>query len=107
MKLFVTFSFLLTLACQNSLVQSYRTTVNDINDKVNFTLYYESLCPDCRQFMTTQLWKAYQTIPDIVNITLVPYGNAHETYQPSTQLYQFVCQHGPDECYGNLIHVRI
>jgi interferon gamma-inducible protein 30 len=73
---------------------------------VNFTLYYETLCPYCRQFIVGQVSKAYQTILDIVNITLVPYGNAHETYQPATQRYQFVCQHGADECLGNLIHVK-
>ena len=56
--------------------------------------------------MTTQLWKAYQSILDIVNITIVPYGNARETYNASTKLYDFVCQHGPNECLGNLIHVK-
>jgi interferon gamma-inducible protein 30 len=86
---------------------SYVWKVRDGNDKVNFTLYYETLCPDCRQFMSSQLWPAYQSILDIVNITLVPYGNAHETYQPATQLYTFVCQHGDQECLGNIIHVNI
>ncbi|CAF1031974.1 unnamed protein product [Adineta steineri] len=87
--------------------QLYIWKVQDKNDKVNLTLYYETLCPDCRKFMTTELWKAYQTIFDIVNITLVPYGNAHETYQPATQLYQYVCQHGAQECLGNLIHTCV
>ncbi len=76
------------------------------NDKVNFSLYYETLCPYCRQFIVSQVSKAYETILDIVNITIVPYGNAHETYEPSTQLYEYVCQHGADECVGNLIHVK-
>ncbi len=56
--------------------------------------------------MTTELYKAYQSVLDIVNITLVPYGNTHETYLPSIHLYDYVCQHGPDECLGNLIHVK-
>ncbi|CAF1281144.1 unnamed protein product [Rotaria sordida] len=81
--------------------------IHDGNDKVNFTLYYETLCPDCRYFMTTQFSKTYQTIPNIINITIVPYGNAHETYDPTTKLYQFVCQHGADECLGNLIHTCV
>jgi len=84
--------------------KSYVWKVEGVNDKVNFTLYYESLCPYCRQFIVAQISKAYQTILDIVNITIVPYGNAKETYQPATQLYKFTCQHGPDECLGNLIH---
>jgi interferon gamma-inducible protein 30 len=77
------------------------------NDKVNFTLYYETLCPDCRQFIKTQVSRAFQSIADIMNISFVPYGNAREIYRPETKLYQFYCQHGSDECYGNLIHVNI
>ncbi len=76
------------------------------NDRVNLSIYYETLCPDCRQFISTQVWNAYQSILDIVNITFVPYGNARELYRPETQLYQFYCQHGAEECYGNLIHVN-
>ncbi|CAF4193246.1 unnamed protein product [Rotaria sp. Silwood2] len=87
--------------------QKFVWKIRDGNDKVNFTLYYETLCPDCRHFMTTQLLRTYQTILDITNITIVPYGNAHETYNPTTRLYQFVCQHGPDECLGNLIHTCV
>jgi interferon gamma-inducible protein 30 len=56
--------------------------------------------------MTTELYKTYQSVLDIVNISLVPYGNAHETYDPTSQTYQFTCQHGPNECVGNLIHVK-
>jgi len=83
--------------------KSYVWKVKDA-DKVNFTLYYESLCPGCRQFTTSQISKAFNTILDIVNISFVPYGNAHETYDASTQLYKFTCQHGAQECLGNLIH---
>lgn len=46
------------------------------SDYVNFTLYYETLCPDCRQFMTGQLAKAVEAVGSIMNLTLVPYGNA-------------------------------
>ena len=76
------------------------------SDRVNLSIYYETLCPDCRQFIATQVWNAYQSILDIVNITFVPYGNAKELYRPETKLYQYYCQHGAEECYGNLIHVR-
>jgi hypothetical protein len=86
---------------------NYVWKVRDVNDRVNLTIYYETLCPDCQQFITTQVWNAYQSILSIVNISFVPYGNARETYRPETQLYQFYCQHGSDECYGNLIHVNI
>lgn len=85
----------------------WNVNVNGANDKVNFTLYYETLCPDCRQFIKTQVWRAFQSIGDIMNMSFVPYGNAREIYRPETKLYQFYCQHGSDECYGNLIHVNI
>jgi len=42
-----------------------------------------------------------------VNITFVPYGNARELYRPETKLYQYYCQHGAEECYGNLIHACV
>jgi len=86
--------------------KSFVWKVQDANDKVNFSLYYETLCPYCRQFIVAQLSKAYETILDIINITIVPYGNAHETYDSSSQLYKFTCQHGPQECLGNLVHVK-
>ena len=81
-------------------------THDESNDRVNFSTYSETLCPACRQFITTQVWNPYPSIVDIVNITFVPYGNAKELYRPETKLYQYYCQHGVEECYGNLIHVR-
>ena len=74
------------------------------NENVNVTLYYETLCPFCRQFISTQLSLAYEAVGSIMNIVLVPYGNAKELYRPETKLYQYYCQHGSDECYGNLYH---
>jgi len=68
---------------------------------VDITLYYESLCPDCRDFWTKQLFPTYQKVGSIMNITLVPYGNAKET-QNGAQ-WKFECQHGAEECQGNLI----
>lgn len=45
-------------------------------DLVNFTLYYETLCPDCKNFMSSQLLYAFLTVKEIMNLNLVPYGNA-------------------------------
>ena len=44
--------------------------------KVNFTVYYETLCPDCKEFISDQVFKAYQQVSSIMNLTMVPYGNA-------------------------------
>ncbi|CAF0799778.1 unnamed protein product [Didymodactylos carnosus] len=94
------------------------------NDRINFSLYYETLCPDCRQFIQTrkikiqnfddsirydklcfiEVWNSYQAVLSIVNITFIPYGNAKELFRPETGLWQFYCQHGSSECLGNVIH---
>ncbi|XP_051984901.1 gamma-interferon-inducible lysosomal thiol reductase [Xyrauchen texanus] len=70
-------------------------------DLVNVSLYYESLCPGCRQFLVTQLVPTFIMLQDIMNIELVPYGNAQEKQDQGK--YIFICQHGEDECLGNMI----
>ncbi|XP_014285170.1 gamma-interferon-inducible lysosomal thiol reductase isoform X1 [Halyomorpha halys] len=73
---------------------------------VSVTLYYESLCPGCREFIPNQLYPAYtDTKYDysslISKLTLVPYGWAH-VLNATTHEYQ--CQHGEEECQGNRLH---
>eukprot|EP00794_Sanderia_malayensis_P007949 gene7949-8806_t len=70
---------------------------------VKVALYYESLCPGCRQFIASQLFPTFQKLDSsgILSIELVPYGNAQERQQGSQ--WEFFCQHGATECYGNLI----
>lgn len=70
-------------------------------EPVQLALYYESLCPDCHVFVKQQLWPTYKKIANIMNITLVPYGNAMEHQDGSKWVFE--CQHGADECAGNLI----
>ncbi|KAK9979443.1 hypothetical protein ABG768_012874 [Culter alburnus] len=70
-------------------------------DKVNVSLYYESLCPGCRGFLVFQLVPTFLMLSDIMNIELVPYGNAQEKEDQGK--YTYVCQHGEDECLGNMI----
>jgi len=46
-------------------------------DKVTVSLYYESLCPYCADFIVNRLVRLFQTdLISIVNLRLVPWGNA-------------------------------
>jgi len=69
---------------------------------VNMELYYESLCPDCKEFITKQLYPTVLKVGSIMNVTIIPYGNAQE--KPAGDQWVFTCQHGPKECKGNIIH---
>ncbi|XP_072245340.1 gamma-interferon-inducible lysosomal thiol reductase-like [Leuresthes tenuis] len=71
---------------------------------VQVTLYYESLCPDCRVFITQQLFPTWMMLQDILSVTLVPYGNAKEILSANSP---FICQHGAPECRANMIEACI
>ncbi|KAM4574157.1 gamma-interferon-inducible lysosomal thiol reductase isoform 2-T2 [Fundulus diaphanus] len=77
---------------------------NQTVPRVALTLYYESLCPDCRYFITQQLFPTWTMLQDILSLTLVPYGNAKEILSANGP---FSCQHGEPECRGNMIEACI
>ncbi|ELU04646.1 hypothetical protein CAPTEDRAFT_173595 [Capitella teleta] len=73
-------------------------------EAVAIDLYFESLCPGCRAFLTGQLWPTFKALgKDIINISLVPYGNAQQTLDHASGMWKFTCQHGGSECVGNII----
>ncbi|KAG7321536.1 hypothetical protein KOW79_014394 [Hemibagrus wyckioides] len=74
-------------------------------DPVTVSLYYESLCPGCRQFLVLQLMPTFIMLNDIMSVELFPYGNAEE--KQVGDKYEFTCQHGPDECLGNMIETCV
>jgi len=89
------------LSCFNFLLPITPTPTQNDAPLVNVVLYMESLCPDCRYYITELLFPAYSLgLSNIMNLTLVPYGNAHEV-QVGNQ-WQFTCQHGVQECQGNI-----
>ena len=99
---------------------------------VQLGVYYESMCPDSVRFFQEQLWPTWQKTHTIIKLILVPFGNAYvgihafctmwhvsnsliiDVHACVTVVLQehkdgdkwvFQCQHGPDECTGNIIHV--
>jgi len=67
-------------------------------EKVQVALYYETLCPSCRSFVSGDLSKAMSLLHSITSLTLSPWGNAKLNGTNIT------CQHGPDECTLNMLH---
>mmetsp|Transcript_7062 Transcript_7062/g.12154 ORF Transcript_7062/g.12154 Transcript_7062/m.12154 type:complete len:314 (-) Transcript_7062:50-991(-) len=90
------------------------------NSKVHIQVYYETRCPYCVSFLNATLGSFWQKsdLKSNVNISLYPYGNAQTVLVSNVSMgYKFwhpkveqskitsmsVCQHGKDECFGNLI----
>jgi interferon gamma-inducible protein 30 len=73
-------------------------------DPVTVELYYESYCPYCQDFIAQQLVPTWQAngMASIMTISFIPYGNAQQQQDGSGQ-WVFTCQHGDQECTGNII----
>lgn len=44
--------------------------------RVQVSLYYETLCPSCRKFVSGPLFSAAAKLGDIMHLSLFPWGNA-------------------------------
>ena len=84
-------------------------------------VYYESLCPDSQNFFRLQFDPVYEKLGKYLKVTLNPFGHGSVSlsssvkirhslttftfqFEPTTEGgWTFECQHGPSECYGNLI----
>uniref|UniRef100_A0AAY4EIG2 Gamma-interferon-inducible lysosomal thiol reductase n=1 Tax=Denticeps clupeoides TaxID=299321 RepID=A0AAY4EIG2_9TELE len=85
---------------QKQCLELNSTKPNSDVPALEVTLYYESLCPGCRAFLTEQLFPTWTMLKDIMKVHLVPYGNAEERQN------SVICQHGENECLGNMLEVR-
>ncbi|KAJ9582816.1 hypothetical protein L9F63_022835, partial [Diploptera punctata] len=68
---------------------------------VRLSVYYESLCPDSIRFIKYQLHPTYLLLGNYMHVDFVPYGKASQSRKPNGG-YSFQCQHGPNECKGNM-----
>ncbi|XP_023764295.1 gamma-interferon-responsive lysosomal thiol protein [Lactuca sativa] len=68
-------------------------------EKVQVTVYYESLCPYCENFIVNYLIDVFtEGIDAIADVKLFPYGNAKVNANGN-----ITCQHGEQECVFNTI----
>ncbi|XP_063600328.1 gamma-interferon-inducible lysosomal thiol reductase-like [Penaeus indicus] len=68
---------------------------------VTVSVYYESLCPDSQRFVVTQLYPVWLDLKEIMLLDVNSYGKCKDS--PAGDGYSFECQHGPDECEGNMM----
>ncbi|XP_030370992.1 GILT-like protein 2 [Scaptodrosophila lebanonensis] len=92
-------AFLLVLRPTGTSARHIRKTAPE---RLSITLYYETLCPDCMEFVTEQLYPSMRKHLPFTELTLVPYGNAQKMANG-----RIICQHGPKECELNAVHACI
>jgi len=120
MKHLTSFCFLLIAshtitACrqQKSFEENQKQRIKNGDELVKINVYYESLCPDSKAFITQQLGPVYQKFKKYLEVELRPYGNAKTTWQAGRDpkkeggRWGFECQHGKSECIGNLLHASL
>eukprot|EP00095_Tigriopus_kingsejongensis_P000933 maker-scaffold1003_size71949-snap-gene-0.10 protein:Tk00933 transcript:maker-scaffold1003_size71949-snap-gene-0.10-mRNA-1 annotation:"gamma-interferon-inducible lysosomal thiol reductase" len=74
--------------------------------RVKLGVYYESLCPDSQNFFRDQFESTYSQLGQYLEVYFNPFGHATYNAKPEGG-WTFDCQHGPAECYGNLIQACI
>jgi interferon gamma-inducible protein 30 len=64
--------------CSSADYHGIRLPSRPKSPKVNLSLYYETLCPVSKEFIVNDLVKVFkEDLISIVNLRLVPWGNAH------------------------------
>merc|ERR1712168_502691 len=70
--------------------------------KVKLSLYFESLCPYCKMFITRQLGPNFANFEKYLDVELNSFGNARMSKGADGE-WKFSCQHGSAECRGSII----
>ena len=78
------------------------------DEKVKVDLFYESLCPYCKDMISGSFAEAFKAdgFLNMAEVNFWPYGNAHQTQSDSGD-WEFRCQHGDAECQYNLIETCV
>ena len=106
-------SHIITACRQKSFKEIQKQRIKNGDELVKINVYYESLCPDSKNFITQQLGPVYQKFKKYLRVELRPYGNANTTWQawrdPKKEggRWGFECQHEKSECIGNLLHASL
>jgi len=72
---------------------------------VKVDVYYECLCPDSRYFVLHELLPTFEKVGSMLDVHMWPYGKA--TSKVTSSGYEFDCQHGEQECIGNMFHACV
>ena len=70
--------------------------------RVKVELFLESLCPDTHNFVRGPLSKIVHDpfLLEVIDLQIFVFGKGSLV---SVEPQQFQCQHGPNECYGNMV----
>ncbi|KAL9303816.1 hypothetical protein ACSQ67_021079 [Phaseolus vulgaris] len=70
------------------------------HQKVNLSVYYDSLCQSCALFIIKDLRNIFDSnLISVMNLRLVPWANAYINNTKNS----ISCQNGPDECELNAL----
>lgn len=88
------YRFIILTLCLACLTSRHVSATNplmeksDAGNRVDVSVYYESLCPYCANFIVNHLIKIFQTdLINVVNLRLLPWGNTQ--LQPNDT---WICQ---------------
>ena len=80
---------------------------NSVQEPVEVTIYYEVLSKSSREFLTHQFFPTFAKLSLYIKPILIPYGNTNSSQEDGNKgitLEGLHCNHGFDECQGNLVH---
>lgn len=80
--------------------------VSQPTNPIKITLFYESYCPFSIKFMLQQLYPVTMKYSKLLVLDLIPFGHC-KVQQRKNGMYDFKCQHGEKECYGNRVHACV